>query len=294
MRNPVPDAVRRSDQAGAAPSAVQDTLAQLRRRVPDAHADVAVVLGTGWGDLTGKLGNPRQVPYALLDGFPQTTVDGHAGQLWLGRLGEVDVAIMQGRKHAYEGGAADGMLVALRTLQALGCQVLVQTNAAGSLDPTMPPGSLMLVADHINFAQRSPLLDERGANRFVGLADAYDPALRRRALALAASLGIPLREGVYLWCLGPQFETPAEIRAFRLLGADAVGMSTVPETIIARHAGMRVLALSLITNLAAGLAREQLSHALTLERAQAASAMAGDFLAQLVRAVGMAESTGAR
>ena len=273
--------------------AAENALAELRRLVPDAHADVAVVLGTGWGGVTGQLANPSHVPYAALQGFPQTTVDGHAGQLWLGRLGEVDVAIMQGRRHAYEGGAVDGMHVALRTLQALGCNVLVQTNAAGSLDPTLPPGSLMLVADHINFAQRSPLLDERGANRFVGLADAYDPALRRRALALAASLGIPLREGVYLWCLGPQFETPAEIRAFRLLGADAVGMSTVPETIIARYAGMRVLALSLITNLAAGLAREQLSHALTLTRAKEASAMAGDFLAQLVREVGMPESSGA-
>ena len=195
------------------------------------------------------------------------------------------MAVLAGRQHAYESGAADGMNVALRTLHALGCEVLVQTNAAGSLEPEMPPGTLMVVGDHINFAQRSPLLDERGSDRFTSMADAYDPQLRRVVLALARTLGVPMREGVYLWCLGPQFETPAEIRAFRLLGADAVGMSTVPETIVARHAGMRVLALSLITNLAAGLSQQRLSHALTLSQAQAASAMAGEFLVQVIQSI---------
>ena len=195
------------------------------------------------------------------------------------------MAVLAGRQHAYESGAADGMNVALRTLHALGCEVLVQTNAAGSLEPEMPPGTLMVVGDHINFAQRSPLLDVRGSDRFTSMADAYDPQLRRVVLALARTLGVPMREGVYLWCLGPQFETPAEIRAFRLLGADAVGMSTVPETIVARHAGMRVLALSLITNLAAGLSQQRLSHALTLSQAQAASAMAGEFLVQVIQSI---------
>lgn len=262
-------------------------LAQLQALVPGVRAQVAVILGTGWGPLTSQLRQARCIPYASLAGFPQSGVAGHAGQLWLGRLGALDVAVLAGRQHAYESGAVTGMNVAVRTLHALGCEVLVQTNAAGSLDPAMPPRTLMLVADHINFVQRSPLLDERGSDRFIGMADAYDPALRRDVLALARRRGVPLREGVYLWCLGPQFETPAEIRAFRMLGADAVGMSTVAETIVARHAGMRVLALSLITNLAAGLSSHQLSHAVTLSQAQAASAMAGDFLVQAIQSIGL-------
>ena len=264
---------------------VSQALEQIRAQLPQARPRVAVVLGSGWGTLTSELGQAHCIPYCALAGFPTSTVAGHAGQLWLGRLGSVDVAVLAGRQHAYEGGAVDGMNVALRTLHALGCGVVVQTNAAGSLDPAMPPGTLMVVADHINLAQRSPLLDERGSDRFTGMADAYDPQLRRVVLALARTLGVPVREGVYLWCLGPQFETPAEIRAFRLLGADAVGMSTVPETIVARHAGMRVLALSLITNFAAGLSPQQLSHALTLSQAQAASAMAGGFLRQVIQSI---------
>ncbi len=272
---------------------VSRALEQIRALVPQARPRVAVVLGSGWGTLTSQLIQAHCIPYASLAGFPASTVDGHAGQLWLGRSGTVDVAVLAGRQHAYESGAVDGMNVALRALHALGCKVLVQTNAAGSLDPAMPPGTLMVVADHINLAQRSPLLDERGSDRFTGMADAYDPQLRRVVLALARTLGVPVREGVYLWCLGPQFETPAEIRAFRLLGADAVGMSTVPETIVARHAGMRVLALSLITNFAAGLSPQQLSHALTLSQAQAASAMAGGFLRQVIQSIDQGDDAAA-
>jgi purine-nucleoside phosphorylase len=160
--------------------------------------------------------------------------------------------------------------------------VLVQTNAAGSLRADLPPQSLMVINDHINLPQRSPLVGESGTGRFVGMVDAYDPSLRQLAHRVATDQGVALQEGVYIWAFGPQFETPAEIRFFRQIGGDAVGMSTVPETILARHAGMRVLALSLITNMGAGLSNEQLSHAHTLEQASSASATASAFLAALI------------
>jgi purine-nucleoside phosphorylase len=178
-----------------------------------------------------------------------------------------------------------GMQLPLRTLRELGCEVLVQTNAAGSLRAAMVPGSLMALADHINPAQRSPLVGAGGSERFVSMLDAYDPALRATAHAVAARRGVVLHEGVYVWTLGPQFETPAEIRMFQHMGADAVGMSTVPETIIARHAGYRVLALSLITNMGAGLSGESLSHAHTLAQAGAASEVASGLLADVIASI---------
>ena len=171
---------------------------------------------------------------------------------------------------------------AVRTLARLGCRVLVQTNAAGSLHPSMPPGSLMVLSDHLNLPQRSPLVHERDDSRFVDLRDAYDPALRAHARRCAQALGLTRHEGVYAWGMGPQFETPAEIRMLRTLGADAVGMSTVPETSLARHASMRVLALSLVTNLACGVGDEALSHAQTLQAAARASADASALLLAIV------------
>lgn len=261
---------------------IAKTLQQIRARAPQAQPRVAVVLGSGWAALSAALRDTVRIPYAELDGFPQATVSGHAGELLLGHIGNTPVAVMAGRKHTYETGEADGMKHPLRVLRALGCETLVQTNAAGSLDARIGVGSLMVISDHINFAQRSPLTGEGGAERFVSMVDAYDPALRGVAREVALRRGVPLHEGVYLWYIGPQFETPAEIRLFQLAGAQAVGMSTVPETILARHAGMKVLALSLLTNMAAGLSDERLSHAHTLEQAQAASAMASGFLADLI------------
>ena len=277
--------IARPPEASAAD--LRDAVAAVRARAPGARPRVAVVLGSGWGGLTDHVQDAIRIAYADLPGFPQATVAGHAGELWLGRIGAVEVAVMSGRKHGYETGAVDGMKVALRCLHALGCEVLVQTNAAGSLNTDMGSGSLMLIADHINLPQRSPLVGETGSERFVGMADAYDRALRLGARQVATRMGVHLHEGVYLWCFGPQFETPAEIRAFKLLGADAVGMSTVPETLIARHAGMRVLALSLITNFAAGLSNEPLNHALTLSAARDASARAGGLLAGVIRSIPM-------
>lgn len=261
---------------------IDQTLQHIRARAPQVAPRVAVVLGSGWAALRTVLQDAVRIPYAELGGFPQATVQGHPGELLLGRIGNTPVAVMAGRKHTYETGEADGMKHPLRVLRALGCEVLVQTNAAGSMDPRMGVGSLMLLSDHINFAQRSPLIGETGSDRFVNMVHAYDPALRALAHSVAQKRGVPLHEGVYLWYVGPQFETPAEIRLFQLAGAQAVGMSTVPETILARHAGMKVLAFSLLTNMAAGLSDEPLSHAHTLAQAQAAQAMASGFLAALI------------
>lgn len=262
---------------------IEKTLEQIRARAPQARPRVAVVLGSGWGQLAAAVEDAIHIPYTALDGFPQATVAGHSGELVLGHVGGTPVAVMSGRKHVYETGLVDGMKHPLRTLQALGCETLVLTNAAGSLDPALGVGSLMLISDHINFPQRSPLIGEAGSERFVAMSDAYDPALRARAQAVASERGVTLHEGVYLWCVGPQFETPAEIRLFRLAGAQAVGMSTVPETIIARHAGLKVLAFSLLTNMGAGLSDEHLSHAHTLEQARHAGDMASGFLADVIR-----------
>lgn len=251
-------------------------------RSPLAGPRIAVLLGSGWGGLAEHIEEAVGIPYVDLEGFPRATVAGHNGTLWLGRIRGRSVAVLSGRQHAYETGAVDGMKVPLQTLKALGCSVLIQTNAAGSLHLDMPAQSLMLVNDHLNLAQRSPLVGERGSERFVSMVDAYDPGLRAVARQSAARCGITVHEGVYAWALGPQFETPAEIRMMRQLGADAVGMSTVPETILARHAGMRVLAISLITNMGAGLSGESLSHAHTLSQAKAASTKACELLIDII------------
>jgi purine nucleotide phosphorylase len=241
---------------------------------------VGVVLGSGLGPLADDVADPVVVPYGELPGFPEAGVAGHAGRLVLGRVGETPVALMQGRAHLYEHGRPDGMAVAVRTLAEVGCETLVLTNAAGSLDAELGPGSVMLISDHIGLTGVSPLFGEGGTERFVDMVGAYSPRLRARLLELAGRLGIELREGVYVWFSGPQFETPAEIRAARVLGGTAVGMSTVPEVILARRAGLEVGALSVITNLAAGMGEERLSHEQTMRVAATAVETAG----RLVRA----------
>jgi purine-nucleoside phosphorylase len=260
---------------------VARSVATIRARAPHCQPRVAIVLGSGWHGLVGHVDDATSMAYSDLPAFPLIGVQGHAGQLVLGRLGGAEVAVLAGRQHTYEDGRADAMKGALHTLAALNVQTLVLTNAAGSLKSAMGTGSLMLLSDHLNLPQRTPLHGEPGSSRFVDMCNAYDRNLRLRAIDVAKGMGQTLHEGVYAWQLGPQFETPAEIRMLRMLGADAVGMSTVPETIIARHVGMKVLALSLITNLAAGLDAEPLSHAQTLAAAQAA----GDRAVRLLEAV---------
>jgi purine-nucleoside phosphorylase len=264
--------------------AIATSAATLHQRLGPPPA-MAVLLGSGWHPFADALQDAVALPYAELPAFPALAVGGHSGTLRVGQVGAARVAVLGGRKHAYETGEADAMKGCIRALAAWGVKLLLQTNAAGSLDPAMPPGSLMLLADHINLSQRSPLFGQAGDGRFVDMGNAYDAALRAQARAAAQGAGVALFEGVYAWHMGPQFETPAEIRMFRLLGAQAVGMSTVPETILARHAGMKVLALSLITNMAAGMTDEQLSHAHTLATAAAASERAVALLKATVQAL---------
>jgi purine-nucleoside phosphorylase len=265
---------------------VDDAVARSVERIAaSGRPRIAVLLGSGWQPFVQAVRSPVTLPYAQLPAFPAIGVEGHAGSLVLGRIGAHEVAVLAGRKHTYETGDAAVMKGAIATLAACGVQVLVQTNAAGSLDAAIRPGALMLIGDHLNIAQRSPLVGEAGSARFVDLRDAYDPRLREQARAGAARAGTPLHEGVYAWILGPQFETPAEIRMLQRLGAQAVGMSTVPETILARRHGLRVLALSMITNMGCGIEDERLSHAHTLAVAQAAQARAVPLLETIVGAL---------
>ena len=236
----------------------------IARAAPGFRPRVGVVLGSGFGGFAADVKAIATIPYGELPGFPQTTVGSHVGKLVLGHVGPTPVAVMQGRAHYYERGRADEMKGAIDTLAGIGCETLLQTNAAGSLRLDMPPGSAMAITDHINFTGTNPLFGESGDGRFVDMVDAYDPKLVEQMLAVAKNANILCHDGVYIWFSGPSFETPAEIRAARTLGADAVGMSTVPETILARRAGLRVAALSLMTNYAAGLSRDKLAHEHTL------------------------------
>jgi purine nucleotide phosphorylase len=244
----------------------------IQAKAPGFRPKVAVLLGSGLGSFVDEVVTVAAIPYGELAGFPRPTVSSHAGRLVLGHVGTLPVAVLQGRAHYYEGGRADEMAGAIRAMAQLGCETLLQTNAAGSLRLDMPPGSLMAITDHINFTGVNPLFGVgSGDDRFVDMVDAYDPALAERMLAIAKAANILCHDGVYIWFSGPSFETPAEIRAARTLGADAVGMSTVPETILARQAGMRVAALSLMTNYAAGLVPGRLGHDQTLAVAGATS-----------------------
>ena len=244
----------------------------IRDRAGAEAPALAIVLGSGLGGLVDEVAGPVRIPYGELPGFPVSGVTGHAGALVVGRLGGARVALLAGRAHYYEHGDAAAMRGAIETLASLGCGTLMLSNAAGSLREEVGPGSLMAISDHINWLGRNPLIGEAGDARFVDMSQAYDPELLARLHSVAAAQGTALHEGVYAWYSGPSFETPAEIRAIRILGADAVGMSTVPETILARRFGLRVAAVSVITNLAAGMRDARLSHAHT--KAEAAKAEA--------------------
>jgi len=246
---------------------------------------VAVVLGSGLGAVADAVAGPTAVDYADLPGFPRPTVAGHGGQAVLGHIGEVPVAVLQGRAHVYEGGDLDAIRVPVRAVRAAGAEILVITNAAGSLRPQVGPGRLMLIRDHINLSGVSVLAgpnDEEIGPRFPSLRDAYDPELREQLHAAGRELGTELAEGVYLAVAGPAFETPAEISAYGVLGADAVGMSTVHETAVARHCGLRVAAVSAITNLAEGMSPEPLSHEQTLRDARRAADALAPLLVRFV------------
>jgi purine-nucleoside phosphorylase len=256
-----------------------DAAALIRNRAGAAPIALGLVLGSGLGHLTGAVDGVA-FDYADLPGFPEARVSGHRPKLVVGELEGVRIAVLGGRAHYYEHGDAAIMRPALETLKALGAERLILTNAAGSFRADIAPGELMLIADHINFAGANPLIGETTDARFVNMTDAYSPALRRAIAAAAAAEGIPLAEGVYAWYAGPSFETPAEIRALRLLGADAVGMSTVPEVILGRFLGLEVAAISAITNMAAGLSDEAISH----EHTKAMAPLGAAKLERLLRA----------
>jgi purine-nucleoside phosphorylase len=271
---------------------LQQAISTIRSAAPSGfRPKYALVLGSGLGGYADLVEKVSEIPYVSLPGFPQPGVGGHAGRLVLGYVGGCPVAIMQGRAHYYEHGRADSMSVPIQVLKEIGAEGLLLTNASGSLRPDMPPGSIMLVIDHINFTGTSPLFGYVGDSRFVDMVDAYDPALRRGLQEATRAKGITLHEGTYIWFCGPSFETPAEIRAARALGADAVGMSTVPEVILARYFGMPVAALSVITNAASGLGSLRLSHEQTQAVARQAFGSVSALLTQFFSSAIKQETT---
>lgn len=245
-------------------NSIIDVLTERLRGLMPRHA---IVLGSGLGSLVETVADPLRIPYGDLPGFPESGVSGHAGEVVAGLIGKTPVIMLSGRVHYYEHGRADAMRRPLEALQGIGVQNLILTNAAGSLREDMPPGSVMRITDHINFAGTNPLFGEPSDRRFVGMTSAYDTELGARLTAAAKATGTELFEGVYMWFSGPSFETPAEIRMARTMGADAVGMSTVPEVILARFLGMNVAAASVITNFGAGMTGGELSHQETKDMA---------------------------
>jgi len=235
---------------------------QIRSRT-GARPSVAVVLWSGLGGFAEELSGSSSLPYREIHGFAQTTVEGHAGRLVIGQAGSVAVAAMQGRFHFYEGYSLDDVTFPVRVLKLLGVQTLILTNAAGSLNTEFTPGSLMVISDHINLMGANPLIgqnDKRFGPRFPDLTATYDPDLQNLVIEEATAMKLDVRRGVYAALSGPSYETPAEIHMVRTLGADAVGMSTVPEAIVARHMEMRLIGISCITNLAAGVSNQPVDH----------------------------------
>lgn len=255
-------------------SSVAEAADRVRGWLDGRPPPLAVVLGSGLGGLADRVEGRRALPYGEIPGWPRSGVEGHAGELLSGRLGGQPLLALSGRAHHYEGHAAEAVAFPVRVLARLGVRVLLLSNAAGAVDRRLTPGGLMLVADHVDLTWRSPLAGplREGEARFPDMKDCYDPRLRRLVRETAADAGIPLEEGVYVGMLGPSYETPAEIRMLRRLGGHAVGMSTVPEVTAARASGVRCVAVSCITNHAAGVGTEPPSHAEVLATAAEAAA----------------------
>ena len=259
--------------------------ALIRARAGAAPVRLGLILGSGLGPLAGAVQGVA-IDYADLPGFPHAAVSGHIPKLVVGDLEGVRVAVFGGRAHYYESGNPAVMRLPLEVLKALGAEAVLATNAAGSMRADIRPGDLMLLSDHINFSGLNPLIGEPTDARFVPMTEAHDTALRARLRAAAEAEGIALPEGVYAWYSGPSFETPAEIRAIRLLGGDAVGMSTVPEVILARFLGLRVAAISSVTNMAAGLGTEKISHEHTRAMAPLGAVKLEKVLRRMLRGLG--------
>jgi purine-nucleoside phosphorylase len=258
-------------------------VSHIRSKAGAAPIETGLILGSGLGHLAETVDGVA-IDYADLPGFPHAGVSGHNPKLVIGDLEGSRVAVFGGRAHYYESGRGDAMRLPLEVLRALGADTLIATNAAGSMRADIAPGDLMLLSDHINFSGLNPLIGEPTDARFVPMKDAYDPSIRAALKAAARAEGIALAEGVYAWYSGPSFETPAEIKAIRILGADAVGMSTVPEVILARFLGLRAAAISTITNMAAGLSDESISHEHTKKMAPLGAAKLEKILRRYLRA----------
>ena len=265
----------------------------IRSRFAD-RIDVALVLGSGLGAFAESLPNAVRVPYNEIPGFVQSTVEGHAGQLVIGDVGEKKVLVQQGRFHYYEGYEMDQVTLPVRTFGVLGIKTLILTNAAGSLNPAMRPGTLMLIDDHLNCFPANPLRgpnDSRFGARFPDMTQVYDGEFRKIAREEAAAIAKErgesafLGSGVYCGLPGPTYETPAEIRMFKSWGADAVGTSTVPEAIVARHQGMRTLGISCITNLAAGMSGEEIDHSEVMETGARVAEVFGELLRRVIKSI---------
>lgn len=246
---------------------LEKTVEYLKSKISEVP-DIAVVLGSGLGKLADFIDGKQEIPYEEIPNFPKTTVVGHEGKLIFGRIGQKNVVAMKGRFHYYEGHDMDTVVYPIRAFKLLGIENLIVTNAAGGVNTGFVPGDLMMIRDHIGFFAENPLrgenLDDLGP-RFPDMSACYDRSLIMMAEDCSSRLGIGVKSGIYAYSKGPSFESPAEIKALRTLGADAVGMSTVPEVITARHMGMRVLGISCITNMAAGILDQPLKHEEVLE-----------------------------
>lgn len=256
-------------------SNIQKCTTIINQKAPGFKPKIGIILGSGLGAISDQIQNACIIDYQDLPGFYVSTLAGHSKRMHLGMLKGAPVVCLEGRSHLYEGvEATDSLKTIIRTLKTIGCEILLTTNAVGSLRVEHGPGSLMAIEDHINFTCQNPLIgpnDDAFGDRFVSLDNAYDHELRQKLLAIAQKLNIPMSSGVYVATSGPTFETHAEIRMYKMLGGHTVGMSTVPEIIIARHCGLKVASVCAITNLGAGLSTEILSHEGTLKGAKLAT-----------------------
>lgn len=269
---------------------MQETMNVIRKFAPKFVPKMGIILGSGLGPVAEQLTNTITIPYQAIPGIHSGSVQGHASLLMLGYLNDVPVVCLKGRLHIYEGATYESICTLVRIVKQLGAGSLVVTGAVGSMRPEMGPGEIMMITDHINLQPGNPLVgpnDESIGPRFTSLENAYDEYLREKVLTAAKRLNLMVHQGVYLSVLGPSFETPAEIRAYRSLGGDAVGMSVVPEVIVARHCDMKVTGLCVVTNLAVGMSPEKVTHEVTLHHAELGSRklvkLIGEYVKELSR-----------
>lgn len=268
---------------------LEEALQVIHHYTPRFNAKVAMILGSGLSSVADEVTNAITIPYQSIPGLQVGRVSGHPSLLVLGQMNGIPVICLKGRLHLYEGVSYEILRLLIHIVKHLGCETLIVTGAAGSLRPDVGPGELMAISDHINFQPGNPLIgpnDESIGPRFVSLEDAYDSVLREIFIQVGSRLSFNIKEGVYLSTIGPVFETPAEIRAFRALGVDAVGMSVVPEVILARHCGMRVVGIAAVSNYAVGMSREKITHEVTLSAGSQLSRNLAKLIPAFIKEIG--------